>query len=164
MTYRIYDSYCKGNAPVPGYWIRRPKCMPADCSNKYRLRYEHAFCQPHSQGISSYRPLERARRDPGWVWSRATLKIENIRKGSSVIRQFVALSFVRLRPPLPAMFNSSLWGESWNGIYSTVYVKVWQVCLETIYHGRDVVAVVPIGFMESRSYFNCGRWTVHDSY
>ena len=37
------------------------------------------------------------------------------------------------------------------------YLKVRQVCLETICRGRDVVAVVPIGFMESRSYFNCGR-------
>ena len=28
--------------------------------------------------------------NPGWVWSRATLTIENIREGSSVIRQVVA--------------------------------------------------------------------------
>ena len=28
------------------------------------------FGQPRSQGLSSYR-LGRARRDPGWVWSRA---------------------------------------------------------------------------------------------
>ena len=41
--------------------------------------------QPRSQGLSSYRPLERAKRDPGWVWSRATLTIKNIREGSSVI-------------------------------------------------------------------------------
>ena len=56
--------------------------------------------QPRSQGLSSNRPLGRARRDPGLVWSRATLTIENIREGSSVIRQFVALSFVALRPTL----------------------------------------------------------------
>ena len=49
-------------------------------------------------GLSSYR-LGRARRDPGWVWSRATFTIENIREGSSVIRPFVGLSFVALRPP-----------------------------------------------------------------
>ena len=30
------------------------------------------------------------------VWSRATVRIENIREGSSVIRQFVALSVVAL--------------------------------------------------------------------
>ena len=52
--------------------------------------------QPRSQGLSSYRPLGRAKRDPGLVWSRATMTIENIREGSSVIRQFVALSFVAL--------------------------------------------------------------------
>ena len=98
------------------------------------------------------------------VWSRATMTIENIREGSSVIRQFVALSFVALRPPLPAMFNGSLQAESSNSIYSTVYVKVRQVCLETIYRGRDVVAVIPIGFMESQSYLNFGRRAAHDSY
>ena len=68
--------------------------------------------QPRSQGLSSNRPLGRARRDPGLVWSRATLTIENIREGSSVIRQFVALSFVALR----LTFIS-------NSIYSGVYLK-----------------------------------------
>ena len=57
------------------------------------------------------------------------MTIENIREGSSVIRQFVELSFVALRPPLPAMFNGSLRAENSNSIYSTVYVKVRQVCL-----------------------------------
>ena len=42
--------------------------------------------QPRSQGLSSYR-LGRARRDLGWVWSRATL---TTREGYSVIKQFVA--------------------------------------------------------------------------
>ena len=61
-------------------------------------------------------------------------------------------SLVALRPPLPAMFNGSLRSESSNSIHSTVYVKVRQIYLETIYGGRDVVAVIPIGFMERRSY------------
>ena len=61
------------------------------------------------------------------------------------------------------MFNGGLRAESSNIIYSTVYVKVRQVWLETIYRGRDVVAVLPIEFMESRSYFNCGRRAAHDS-
>ena len=90
--------------------------------------------------------------------------IENIREGSPVIRQFVALSFVALRPPLPAMFNGSLRTESSNSIYSAVYVKIRQVYLETIYRGCDVAAVVSIGFMESRSYLNCGYRAAHDSY
>ena len=54
------------------------------------------------------------------------------------------------------MFNSSLRAKILNSIYFGVYAKVRQVSLETIYHGRDVVAVIPVGFMESRSYFNCG--------
>ena len=104
-----------------------------------------------SQVRSSYRPLGGARRDPGLVWSRATMTIENIRERSSVIRQFVTLSFVVLRPPLPAVFNGSLQAESSKRIYSTVHVKVRQVCLETIYCGCDVAAIIPTGFMESRS-------------
>ena len=78
-------------------------------------------------------------------------------EGSSVIRQFVALSFVVLRPPLTAMLNNSLRAEIQNSIYTGVYLEVKQVCLEAICCGCDVVTVVPIGFMESRSYFNCGR-------
>ena len=112
--------------------------------------------QPRSRGLSSYRPLGQARRDPGWVWSCATLTIENIREGSSVIRQFVALSFVALSLPLHAMFNSSLRAEISNNVYADVYLKVRQVFLETIYRCCDV-AVVPVGFMDSRSYFSCGR-------
>ena len=59
--------------------------------------FQQAQPQPRSQGLSSYRPLRRARRDPGTRWSRAALTIENIREGSSVIRQFVALSFVKFK-------------------------------------------------------------------
>ena len=54
---------------------------------------EDVVLQPRSQGLSSYRPLERARKDPGTRWSHAALTFENIREGSSVIKQFVALSF-----------------------------------------------------------------------
>ena len=92
------------------------------------------------------------------------MTIENIREGSSVIRQFVALSFVALQPPLPAMFNGSLRAESSNSIWFFFNVKVRRVCLETIYRGRDDVAVIPIGFMESRSYLNCGCRAAHYSY
>ena len=73
------------------------------------------------------------RRDPGRVWSCVT--IENIRD-SSVIRQFIVLNFVTLRPPL----NSSVWDEISDSIYSD----------GTIYHGHDVVAVVTIEFIVGR--------------
>ena len=52
------------------------------------------LAQPHLTA-----PLEGARRDSGWVCSRATLTTENIREGSSVIRQLVVLSFVKLKVP-----------------------------------------------------------------
>ena len=141
----------KGEGEGEGAWL-------------YDVVLKHEHNQPRSQGLSSYRPLGRARRDPGLVWSRATLTIVNVREGSSVIRQFVTSSFVALQPPLPTMFNGSLRAESSNSIYSTVYVKVRQVYLETTYRGRDVVAVKPTGFMESRSYLNCGCRAAHDSY
>ena len=98
--------------------------------------------QPRSQRLSSNCPLRRARRDLGLVWSHATLTIENTREGSSVIRQFVALSFVVLWPPLTTMFNNSLWAEILNSIYSGIYLKVRKVRLETICRGRDVVVVM----------------------
>ena len=39
----------------------------------------------------------RARRDPGTRWSHATLIVENIREGSSVIRQLAMLGFVEFK-------------------------------------------------------------------
>ena len=45
-----------------------------------------------------------------------------------------------------------------NSFYSNVYrPKVKQVCLEALCPGRDVAAVLPIGYMKNRSYLNCGR-------
>ena len=105
--------------------------------------------QPRSQGLSSYR-LGRARRDPGLAWSHATVTIENIREGSSVIRQFVALiGRAVTSPPSHAIFKRSLRAEISNSVYSDVYLKVRQVFLETINRGRDAVVVVPVGFMDS---------------
>ena len=48
------------------------------------------------------------------------------------------------------MFYSSLQAAISHGIYSNVNLKVKQViCLEAIYHGRDVVAVLPTGYGKS---------------
>ena len=62
---------------------------------------------------------------------------------------------IALRPPLPVIL--SLWAEISNSIYSNVYLKVNQLCLEAICRGRDVAAVLPIGYLENQSYLNCGR-------
>ena len=41
--------------------------------------------------------VSRARRDPGRVWSRASVKIENTREGSSLNKEFVTfVAFVAL--------------------------------------------------------------------
>ena len=42
------------------------------------------------------------RRDPGRVWSRASVTIENTREGSSLNKEFVALSFVEFKAGLIA--------------------------------------------------------------
>ena len=48
------------------------------------------------------------------------------------------------------MFYNSLQAASSHSIYSNVNLKVKQViCLEAIYHGRDVVAVLPTGYGKS---------------
>ena len=48
------------------------------------------------------------------------------------------------------MFYSSLQAAISHSIYSNVNLKVKQViCLEAIYHGRDVVAVLPTGYGRS---------------
>ena len=39
--------------------------------------------QPRSQGLSSYRPLERARRDPSTRWSRVS---QNLGDGNEIIK------------------------------------------------------------------------------
>ena len=70
--------------------------------------------QPRSQDLSSYRPIERARRDPGTRWSRAALTIENVRGGSYVIGHLVTLALSNskyravLPLTLPAMVNNTL--------------------------------------------------------
>ena len=46
--------------------------------------------------------VSRARRDPGRVWSRASVTIENSREGSSLNKEFVALSFVEFKARLIA--------------------------------------------------------------
>ena len=48
------------------------------------------------------------------------------------------------------MFYSSLQAAISHSIYFNINLKVKQVvCLKAIYHGRDVVAVVPTGYGKS---------------
>ena len=122
------------------------------------------FDTPTSFPGSLIFPPKRERRDPGWVWSRATLTIENIREGSSCNQAICRFELCRIQseadsialcPPLPAMFYSSLQAAISNSIYSNVNLKVKQViCLEAIYHGRDVVAVLPTGYTASAAASN----------
>ena len=46
--------------------------------------------------------VSQARRDPGRVWSRASVTIENTRERSSLNKEFVALSFVEFKARLIA--------------------------------------------------------------
>ena len=88
------------------------------------------------------------------------MTIENIREGSSVIRQFVAFELCRAvtsPPPSHAMLKSSLRAEILNSVYSDVYLKVRLVFLETINRGCDAVVVVSVGFMESYELWTSSR-------
>ena len=38
----------------------------------WKNTWRESSTQPRSQGLSSYRPLERTRKDPGTRWSRAS--------------------------------------------------------------------------------------------
>ena len=83
------------------------------------------------------------------------MTIENIREGSSVIRQFIALSRRAVTsPPSHAMLKSSLRVEILNSVYSDVYLKVRQVFLETIVVVM-LLSSYPLDLWTV--YMNCGR-------
>ena len=73
------------------------RSVDPDCPLSNIIPKKKEINQPCSQGLSSYCLQERARRDPGTRWSRATLIIENLWKGSSVIRQLLVLGFVEFK-------------------------------------------------------------------
>ena len=56
------------------------------------------------------------------------------------------IQIIALRPPLLVILI--LRGEISNSFYSNVYLKVKQVCLEAIFRGREVAAVLPIRYMK----------------
>ena len=122
-------------------------------------RMTSTLSQPRSQGLSSSLPLERERRDPGWVWSRVSQKKIIPREGSFVVRFFWHIIFVKFKSSpnsirslrkSTAMFLSCLQFAICKSSYSNVNLKVKQVkCLEAIYFGRDVVAVLPTGYGKS---------------
>ena len=93
------------------------------------------------------------------------MTIENTREGSSLNNEFVTLSFVEFKARLialrfalllchyPRYFTVAFQAAISHGIYSNVNLKVKQViCLEAIYHGRDVVAVLPTGYGKSVTF------------
>ena len=95
-------------------------------------------------------PPHRASEERPWhTLVTCFLTIKNITEGSSVIRQLVALGFVdRIQlsrcaaAPHPRwLLILSLQAENANIIYSNVYLKVKQVCLEAIY--RDHLRLLP---------------------
>ena len=66
-------------------------------------RYLGLSADNHLDGQNNLVPrVSRARRDPGRVWSRASVTIENTREGSSLNKEFVALSFVEFKARLIA--------------------------------------------------------------
>ena len=115
--------------------------------------------QLRSLGLSSSCPLERERRDPGWVWSRVSQKKIIPREGSFASGSFMSNSFCQfqieaysIRSPRKsaAMFLSCLHFAVCNSSYSNVNLKVKQVKrLEAIVFGSDFVTVLPTGYGKS---------------
>ena len=116
-------------------------------------------CQPRSQGLSLPAPKSERRETlvgsghvpPGQMrtWGRGRL-IPSI---LSRCRLSISKRAYHSRAPTAiklVMFYSSLQAAISNSIYSNKNFKVKQVvCLEAIYHGRDVVAILPTGYGKS---------------
>ena len=107
--------------------------------------------QPCSQFLSSSCPPGVREERP---WHRLVTcdfdNIENIRDASSLI----TLNFVRFKASHYDWHYPQCLKTISNSIYSNVYLKIKQVCLEAIYRGCDIVAVLPTGYTESQLYFN----------
>ena len=99
--------------------------------------------------------LVRERRDPGTGWSHATFTTENIREGSFLIRQFVALSFANSKHYTTTAITHKTISDS-ACIYSNGYlVRIKQVCLEEIYCGCNVVATFQLGIWRVSHISSC---------
>ena len=77
MTSGLTDCYFDGGhlgSPILNFWpvifLKQKNTFLIDLT--YEWLQLQAMSQPRSQGLSSYRPLGRARRDPGLVWSRVS--------------------------------------------------------------------------------------------
>ena len=63
--------YGNGKGVQKFYYSDRVLLRGSKRNEKIKRNESISFHQPRSQGLSSYR-LGRARRDPGWVWSRVS--------------------------------------------------------------------------------------------
>ena len=104
------------------------------------------LAQPRTQGFIFAPVALPLRKNPGPGWSRDTFISCNPWGGGGVrpsMRQMVITS---------AMFYSSLYFAIVNShLYSSIILKPKQVmkCLEAVYFGRDVIAVLPTGYGKS---------------
>jgi len=105
--------------------------------------------------VSSCRPLERARRDPAWGWSHATLTIKNSGEGSSVISNLLRcielcqcqIQSIALWLPLPAALKFRI-----ISILTVTYRLSESVSMQFKVVVMFSVAVLPTGFRESQSF------------
>ena len=113
----------------------------------------HTTSQPRFKGLSSSRPIERARRDPGTRWSRAKHQggvLCNQAIGRVELRRFQRIALCWDRHYQRWLIILSLQAGISNIIYS--------VCLGAIY--RDHLMLLPSYLLYlgpwSQPYFNCG--------
>ena len=104
--------------------------------------------QPRSQGLSSSRPREQERRDPGWVWSRVSQRKIRPREGSFTcyfLSRFIFDSKTRLplccAKPTRNSFNWLCFSVVFilRVIVTLIGLKLNKVrCLEALYFGKSL--------------------------
>ena len=110
------------------------------------------------------------KKDPGSGWSRASLTKIIRWEESPCQRNLSRCAFVKIKTRLAqtAMFFRSLQFAVVNSSYWNINLKPKQVkCLEAVYSGRDIIAVLPTGYGKSIIFhllpalffdkINCGR-------
>jgi hypothetical protein len=105
--------------------------------------------QPHSQGLSSSHPLERERETLVWSGHVSLGQFRTLGRGP-LISRLLSRCFCQNQSEALAHSHARCFITISNSCYSTINLKAKQVkCLEAIYSGRDVGAVLPMGYGKS---------------
>ena len=149
-----------------GFNVCTPKPLPSQNWSD-RLKNVHVFAVDTTSFPGSFLSPKK---DPGSGWSRASLTKIIRWEESPCQRNLSRCAFVKIKTRLAqtAMFFRSLQFAVVNSSYWNINLKPKQVkCLEAVYSGRDIIAVLPTGYGKSIIFhllpalffdkINCGR-------